>query len=236
MNQPVIDRTYYSDWYYEGEKVRQSLKNRFTRTKVRRVRGLLSPQKGELLIDMGCGAGTMMSLLGDSGATFIGFDYSTNALKHAKVNYTRFNPTLQFRGVCGDGQFLPYKTGTISGIMAVDFTEHLDDDFVRKNLVEICRILKPGGRFVLYTPNPSHLFELLKKYSIILKNDPSHIGLRPMKSYSGMMKSAGLNIDKAFYEPTHLPLVNIVESVIMMIPGIARLARRRICIRAVKPV
>jgi SAM-dependent methyltransferase len=231
---PVIDRNYYNRDYYLKHLDRLSKRDRFTRVKVSRVLALLSPRAGERIIDLGSGVGTMMALLASSGASMIGVDYSPDSLQLAKAGFLREVPERVFRGICCDGRAIAVRDDSIDGIMAVDFTEHLDDDMLVPTVREVFRVLKKGGRFVVYTPSKTHLFEHLKKRNIILKRDKSHIGMRTMQAYKAMLTQTGFTIQKAYFAPTDIPVFNTVEYCAMQIPVIGGLARRRICICAVK--
>jgi SAM-dependent methyltransferase len=230
----IIDRTYYNREYYVKHVDRFDRKDRFTMVKVSRVRSLLLPRKNELIMDLGSGVGTMMSLLAPSGAHMIGMDYSSDSLMLARVCFEKEAPGLVFRGICCDGRDIAVRDGSIDGIMAVDFTEHLNDAMLRPTVHEVFRILKKGGRFVIYTPCKTHLFERLKRHNIVLKEDKSHIGLRTMKEYIDIMENVGFNVTKSFFEATHIPVFNMAERIVMNLPLIGSLARRRICICAIK--
>jgi SAM-dependent methyltransferase len=235
MTQQNIDRNYYDRKYYEGHLKRLSGKDHFTKVKVDRVRSLLSPLPGELIMDLGCGVGTMMALLASSGAKMIGVDYSTASLSLAKQSYHQKVESSIFRGICSDGRAIGIQNDSIDGIMAVDFTEHLDDDFLNPMIADVYRVLKPNGRFVIYTPSVTHIFEQLKKRNIILKEDKSHIGLRTMKHYCDILIKSGFKIEKKYFKPTDIPVFNVFETLCMWIPGIGNLFKRRICVLAVKP-
>jgi cyclopropane fatty-acyl-phospholipid synthase-like methyltransferase len=234
IEQPVIDRSYYNRDYYVKHLDRLGKRDRFTKVKVSRVLALLSPKKDERIIDLGSGVGTMMVLLASSGACMIGMDYSPDSLKLARINFGREVPDRIFRGLCCDGRDIAMRNASIDGIMAVDFTEHLDDETLLPTIHEVFRILRKGGRFVIYTPCKTHLFERLKKHNIILKRDKSHIGMRTMKEYRAMLMQCGFVIQKAYFSPTDIPVFNIIEHCAMHFPLIGDFAKRRICICAVK--
>ncbi len=231
----TIDRNYYGPGYYAGHLQRLAKNDRFTRVKASRVEALLRPRSGEAIVDLGCGVGTMMLMLSGSGVRMFGIDYSRESLRFAKERIAaRKDPNLLFRCVCCEGRALAVRDESIDGIMAVDFTEHLDDTMLVPTFAEVHRILKPGGRLVVYTPNRTHLFELLKKRNIILKEDKSHIGLRTMKEYCVLLTAAGFVIKESYFRPTDIPLFSMLETIIMRIPLIGCLAKRRICIRGEK--
>jgi SAM-dependent methyltransferase len=230
----TIDRNYYDRSYYAKHLSRLAKNDRFTRVKIRRILSLLLPQKNELILDLGSGVGTIMIALTQAGIKALGLDYSWKSLVLARENFHTNSPGSPFRGICCDGRNICLKENSLDGIAAVDFTEHLDDVFLAATLSEAYRILKKGGRFVIYTPSVTHLFERLKKHNVILKEDKSHIGLRTMEEYLALLLKTGFTVEKSYFETTHIPFFNLVEMIFMHAPLIGGLAKRRICIRAVK--
>lgn len=229
-----ITRSYYDETYYRKHVQRLRHGDRFTKVKIGRVFSLLRPQKGELLLDLGSGVGTVMIALAQAGARTVGLDYSRQSLLIAKGHFQEQHPEAPFNGVCSDGRAMGLKDGMFDGIAAIDFTEHLDDALLVPTISEAYRILKKGGRFVIYTPSVTHIFEKLKKRNFILKEDKSHIGLRTMEEYKSMLIKAGFKIEQSYFRPTDIPLFNALETLCMRLPFISHLAKRRICICAVK--
>jgi SAM-dependent methyltransferase len=227
-------KSFYNEHYYSLEVRRMEAGDRFTRTKVARVTGLLQPCAGELIVDLGCGAGTMMIRMAGSGARMIGLDYAPYSLELSRSLWRLHAGGAPFRGVCCDGRTMALRDGSADAIMAVDFTEHLDDAFLEAMIADAFRVLAPGGRFVIYTPNAGHLFERMKKRNIIFRRDTSHIGLRTMEEYCAMLEKHGFAVDYAGFEPTHIMPFALLEKMLMNVPGIGPLTRRRICLRAKK--
>jgi trans-aconitate 2-methyltransferase len=103
------------------------------------VLDLLTPRKGERILDLGCGSGQLTAAIADAGAAVIGIDSSPEMLAEARAHY----PAIEFR--LGD---------------AADFALESPVDAVFSNAVLhwvknaagvaacIGRALKPGGRFV----------------------------------------------------------------------------------------
>jgi len=54
---------------------------------------VLAPQKGERILDLGCGTGYLADLIAKSGATVIGIDSSLDMINKAKAEY----PKLEFK-------------------------------------------------------------------------------------------------------------------------------------------
>jgi ubiquinone/menaquinone biosynthesis C-methylase UbiE len=229
-----IDRNYYDKVYYAKHLERLARKDRFTRVRVKRVFSLLHPRYGERIVDLGTGVGTMMVLLASSGATIVGMDYSSDSLRLARENFRKEEPLRSFLGLCCDGRDIAVTSSSVDGVMAIDFTEHLDDALLLPTVREVFRILKPGGRFVVYTPSKTHLFEIMKKRNILMKEDKSHVGLRTMNEYVEILTKTGFTVKESYFETTHIPVFNVLERILIPVPGIGSLAKRRICICAVR--
>lgn len=100
---------------------------------------LLAPQRGERILDLGCGTGHLTNQIALSGAQIIGLDISQAMIEQARQNY----PELEF--VQADA-------------VAFSFSEPFDAVFsnaalhwmTRQEAVVECiaRALQPGGRFV----------------------------------------------------------------------------------------
>jgi cyclopropane fatty-acyl-phospholipid synthase-like methyltransferase len=229
-----ITRAYYDTSYYVRHADRLYKNDRFTRVKIKRVFDLLRPRPHEVILDLGSGVGTIMIALAKLQVRPVGLDYSKQSLNLAKEYFKNSTAGSGFRGVCCDSRDMGLKNESLDGIAAVDFTEHLDDAFLARTLKEAYRTLKKGGRFIIYTPCRTHLFEILKRHNIILKEDKSHIGLRTMREYQTILKRCGFEILNSCFAPTHIPVINNLEILLMALPLIGNLARRRICICSVK--
>jgi cyclopropane fatty-acyl-phospholipid synthase-like methyltransferase len=229
-----ITRAYYDTSYYIRHADRLFKNDRFTRVKVKRVFDLLRPRPHEVILDLGSGVGTIMIALAKLQVRPIGLDYSKQSLNLAQEYFNNSNTGSSFWGVCCDSRDIGLKNESLDGIAAVDFTEHLDDAFLDLTLKEAYRVLRKGGRLIIYTPCRTHLFEILKRHNILLKEDKSHIGLRTMKEYQTILKQCGFKISDSCFAPTHIPVINTFETILMPLPLIGNLARRRICICSVK--
>lgn len=99
----------------------------------------LAPQKGERVLDLGCGTGQLTAEIAATGAEVVGLDHSLEMIAEAK----RLYPDLTF--VQGDAQSFsvdePYdaifSNAALHWIQRPQETAH-----------SIARALKPGGRFI----------------------------------------------------------------------------------------
>jgi SAM-dependent methyltransferase len=98
-----------------------------------------------LVLDLGCGPGQVGQYLADRGLRVVGLDL---ALQMLLVAWRR---TGNRNLVCGDMRCAPFGSGSFSGAVAFYSIQHLPRSALRTALIEIRRILKPTGLFVVAT-------------------------------------------------------------------------------------
>lgn len=133
------------------ERARQSrgISNNAIQTMV--VRALSGRHiSGELLVDVGCGAGDLYRHVGSVCRRYIGVD---------AVPYEGFPEEAEFCQLDLDSGAIPLPAASADIVTAVEVIEHLENprDFVRK----LYRLAKSGGWIVVTTPNQLSLLSLL---------------------------------------------------------------------------
>jgi SAM-dependent methyltransferase len=101
---------------------------------------------GERVLDLGCGAGRFVRVLAEQGADPVGVDVAAAAIERARRNV----PGGDFRLVAPDGT-LPLAHGECDLVWCSETLEHVLD--VGDLLSEARRVLRPGGRLLLTTPD-----------------------------------------------------------------------------------
>lgn len=133
MNAEEYDRLFRMEDRYWWFVARRELGVEFVRMHV--------PRHSRIL-DVGCGAGATARDLSSHGTVFA-CDVSEQALAFCRQ-----------RGLAalslGDLQRLPFRTGSVECVVALDVVEHVSDD--EQALGEIARVLAPNGVLVLSTP------------------------------------------------------------------------------------
>lgn len=109
--------------------------------------------KGKKVLDVACGVGYGTQLLAKTAKEVDGADISEEAINYAKEHYQAKNVTF----TVSDATALPYKTGEFDVVVSFETIEHITNQvaFVK----EVRRVLKPGGVFVVSTPNDDEFME-----------------------------------------------------------------------------
>lgn len=147
------------------------------------VAGLSVSQDGSLrILDVGCGTGANLELLGQFGAAE-GVDVSEEALEFCRR-----------RGLTavklGAAEQLPYDDESFDLATALDVVEHLDDDVA--GLKEMRRVLRPGGYALLFVPAFMFLWGV--------QDDVSHHRRRyTIAQLRRAVAAAGLKVERATY-------------------------------------
>jgi len=109
------------------------------------------PHKGEKILDVGCGVGSYVHWAALQGADVHGIDFSSSTLAQAKKH---FKGTF----VVGNIKHMPFKDNIFDKVFSDEVIEHLTISEGKEMISEIRRVLKPGGTFVIKTPNRNSNF------------------------------------------------------------------------------
>ena len=139
---PIMFRIEQSHWWYTG---RRKILASFVADICRRV-----TDRRPRILDVGCGTGANLLMLSQYGDAE-GVDVSEDALAFCRERGLR-NVKL------GAAEELPYADATFDLVTALDVVEHLDDDLA--GLREMRRVLRPGGRVLLFVPTFMFLWGL----------------------------------------------------------------------------
>jgi len=105
------------------------------------------------VLDIGCGAGYGSAELARSADAVTGIDISPDAVALARSSYAA--PNLQF--LAASATSIPFAAASFDLITCFEVIEHIHDWAAL--LAEARRLLRPGGQFVVSTPNKSYYAE-----------------------------------------------------------------------------
>jgi SAM-dependent methyltransferase len=144
---PILYEVEQSHWWYIGRR-------RIIASFVEQICSDVKDRRPRIL-DVGCGTGANLLLLSKYGDAE-GVDISEDALRFCRE-----------RGLekvkLGAGEELPYESGTFDLVTAFDVVEHMDDELV--GLGEMRRVLRPGGKVLLFVPTFMFLWGLQDEVS-----------------------------------------------------------------------
>jgi 2-polyprenyl-6-hydroxyphenyl methylase / 3-demethylubiquinone-9 3-methyltransferase len=126
----------------------------FERVLAERLR--INPQ-GKAALDVGCGGGLLAEEFARLGLRVTGIDPSEPALEIARGHAAASGLSITYRA--GVGEALPFPDQSFEIVYCCDVLEHVQDS--HRVIVEIARVLAPGGVFFFDTINRTPLSKLL---------------------------------------------------------------------------
>lgn len=141
-------------------------------------------------LDIGCSAGTFIGTLGQDQSS-VGIDLAEAQIAFARQRHGA--PQRRFDVVPAGP--LPFADGEFDAVTVVELVEHLSPADNLVLLREAARVLQPGGRLVVSTPNYGSLWPLLERLVNRLGEvdySDQHITHYTRRSLVALMTDAGL--------------------------------------------
>jgi ubiquinone/menaquinone biosynthesis C-methylase UbiE len=133
------------EWFFDTFLFRGKLRELRKRTA-----DLAQIQSGEIVLDVGCGTGTLaleVSRRVGARGRVVGIDPGENQIARARGKATQRNLPIEFQ--IGVIEHLDFPDQTFDVVLSTIMMHHLSDTLKRQGLTEIARVLKPGGRLVI---------------------------------------------------------------------------------------
>jgi SAM-dependent methyltransferase len=108
---------------------------------------------GYYLLDIGCGEGHLLSTFESREGLLVGIDIWGTRIRSIGVNLPNTSPVI------GNGERLPFIDKSFDRISLTFVLEHASNP--RGLLLEVARVLKPGGLFAIASPNSRSLIGFL---------------------------------------------------------------------------
>ena len=231
--EPRIGREHYdSSDYFEGKHAAHlaDAGSTFQRYRLAKVEELAAPRATDRVVDLGSGWGTFGFGWAGRALEIVGVDFSERAVELCRRRLAEA-PRGNLRFVRADAGDTGLDGGAWDLVVAADLFEHLYPDDSGRVAREAYRLLAPGGRFAVWTPNPGHVLEMLRR-SGILRPDPTHVDYKSMHALKRLLSEAGFTIERAYFAESHVPGLRLVER---RLQGVVPFLRRRIAVLGRKP-
>lgn len=131
----------------EGEQLSRRLESAFRLAEV---------LPGMAVLDVGCGRGEILRHCANLGANAYGVDYADVAVQMSRQVLEAIDASVPGHGgvAQSDAKKLPFPDAFFDRVLMFDVVEHLHPWELHLSLLEIRRVLKPGGVFIVHTaPN-----------------------------------------------------------------------------------
>ena len=150
---------YLVEHWYLGSRTRHYMM-------VRRFREVLERaalERGQRVLDVGCGWAYGTHWAHALGCEVCGIDLAHDQLAWARQGL----PHGASLGLTqANARALPFRDGTFDRVFSVETLEHVFRPDRPAVYAELRRVLKPGGRLALSTPNPASPIEAVKRLAV----------------------------------------------------------------------
>jgi ubiquinone/menaquinone biosynthesis C-methylase UbiE len=161
-----------------------------------------APNRGMSVLDLGCGAGHTALALASASASVTAVDVTPEMLEVAKaLAHERGATNVAFREA--DATALPFDNLSFDLVTSRYSAHHYSDP--AQALLEVSRVLKPGGRFLLVdtvAPEEPALDTFFN--AVELLRDASHVRNCRISEWERLFLRAGLEPEVLFRYPLHL--------------------------------
>ena len=173
------------------------------------------PRQGRVL-EVGCGLGHLVGWLTDRYQVF-GTDINASALVQARSNVPRGHFVLM-----SAEDLCPFLDGLFQIVIAKHIVEHLPNP--ERAIMEMSRVLAPGGLLLMATPNLDSPMRARKKEQWIGYKDPTHISLKHPQEWLGYLQKNGFRPRKVFsdgfWDAPYIPILSVrLQKLLFGVPG-----------------
>ena len=156
---PSVSSSCYDEPYYlkymDGANEFVSSKGQFISFRLNYVLQLAQVQAGKPVMELGCGRGEATWQCARLKGYAVGLDFSSTAMQIAsKLKERARERGLWMNLTQASAYHLPFANDSFQTVLMLDIVEHLNAEELSATLVEVRRILCPGGWVIVHTmPN-----------------------------------------------------------------------------------
>jgi 2-polyprenyl-3-methyl-5-hydroxy-6-metoxy-1,4-benzoquinol methylase len=169
----------------------------------RRIKSYAKPEhdfRGRRVLEIGCGRGGFACWLAAQPfkpSEIVAADFSSSAVDMA-ASYAAKNGIEGIKFIEADIQKIPFASNTFDTVISCETIEHVPDP--KKAVRELLRVLRPGGRLYLTTPNYFGPFGIYRCYLRAVGRPYTEAG-QPINKFVMLpltlhwLKKAGLSVE-----------------------------------------
>jgi SAM-dependent methyltransferase len=147
------------------------------------------PERARIL-ELGCGGGTYVRLLGGLGYRAVGLDYSVPSLERAVAA----DPGRKGRYLAGEAYALPFGTAAFDLVVSIGVLQALSEP--ARALAEMRRVMAPGGALVVEALNGQAAMALARRGIQRLRGWPSKVRTYRPTEVRGWLAAEGLRLER----------------------------------------
>ena len=153
----------------------------------------LPVSRDDIVLDVGCGDGMIVSFCARRGAEILLADRDADKIAAAEKNLVG-SGARSIRTIVSDCDPIPIPDETATVVISTEVLEHVDDP--AKFLKELVRVGRPGARYLLTVPDPvgESLQKSLAPPGYFEK--PNHLRIIGREEFGALVETAGLNIER----------------------------------------
>jgi ubiquinone/menaquinone biosynthesis C-methylase UbiE len=200
-----IDETavgnHYGEWFSRGLRgigMRYVFSRRglwVINTPYRRILQAANITAQDRVLDLGCGIGNILIALAERIAFShppVGVDVSPDLIRIGEHEIARAAMQDRIRLQVAPATRLPFEDGSFDVVLTSHVLKHLDDEALLTSFREVARVLRPGGRFLLWEFEKSPRSALLF-WSARLSGLPPAFQLRTSAEFSAALRLSGFH-------------------------------------------
>ncbi|MCK4420336.1 methyltransferase domain-containing protein [candidate division WOR-3 bacterium] len=120
---------------------------------------------GDTVLDLGCGGGRNAHYLAQRGYRVCGADIAKGAVEFCQKRFSLYNLSGTFKQ--GTFDHIPFPDDYFSGVICVDSLDHTTFVCAQASIVEIRRVLAPGGMVLLTFDPPDTDEDILNEAEVL---------------------------------------------------------------------